>query len=223
MMVTGIPKMDYVINLKNNPCPIPQVWRQEIEGRTTILWNTWFDGNASSLDLLDQMLPWFSAHQEYALIWRPHPMSEAIMKLYQPEQYLKLEKMMDTVRSTNNMVLDTEAEYGPSFVCSHAQISDFSSMMTQYLLMDKPLLWIDIPGKTLAVKESEEQMVSNHWMEKAVSIEDIIAFLQRIRQGEDRNRIPRTDVRTQYLSLADGKAAERICERLWKDLSLECL
>ena len=223
MMVTGIPKMDYVINLKNNPCPIPQVWRQKIEGRTTILWNTWFDGNASSLDLLDQMLPWFSAHQEYALIWRPHPMSEAIMKLYQPEQYLKLEKMMDTVRSTNNMVLDTDAEYGPSFVCSHAQISDFSSMMTQYLLMDKPLLWIDIPGKTLAVKESEEQMVSNHWMEKGANIEDIIAFLQRIRRGEDRNRTLRTEVRAQYLPLADGKAAERICERLWKDLSLECL
>lgn len=223
LMVTGIPKMDYAVHLKQNPCGIPQAWQPKVEGRTVILWNTWFDGNASSLDLLDQMLPWFAAHQEYALIWRPHPMSEAVMKLHEPEQYRKLERMMDTVRTGSNLVLDTEPEYGPSFVCSHGQVSDFSSMMIQYLLLDKPLLWVQIPGKTLAVKTSEEQMVSNHWMEQATDCEGIIAFLERVRRGEDPNRAIRAEVRAQYLPLADGNAAERICDHLWKALFSECL
>lgn len=223
LMVTGIPKMDYVVNLKRNPCEIPPEWRPKIEGRVVILWNTWYDGNASSLELLEQMLPWFAGHPEYALIWRPHPMSRAVMKLHEPEQYRRLERMMELVTAADNMVLDTEAEYGPAFVCSHAQISDFSSMMIQYLLMDKPLLWVQIPGKTLAVKESEEQMISNQWMERAENREDVLAFLQRMQQGEDLNRALRAETRAQYIPLADGKAAERICEAVWQGLCDETL
>lgn len=223
LMVTGIPKMDYAVNLKNHPCQIPQAWREKVDGRMVILWNTWFDPNLSSMDILEEMLPWFRDHQEYALIWRPHPMSKAVMKLYSPQQYLKLERMMKMVEAGSNTLLDTQAEYGPAFVCSHAQISDFSSMMTQYLLLDKPLLWMDVPGKSLPVKESEEQMISNRWMEKAESIEDVTAFLQRVKRGEDRNRDLRAEVRAQYIPLADGKAAERICRRLWEDLFQECL
>lgn len=218
LMVTGIPKMDYVVHLKQYPCEIPSAWHPKLQGRTVILWNTWFDGNASSLELLEQMLPWFAAHEEFALIWRPHPMSRAVMKLHEPEQYHRLENMMEQVQAGCNMVLDTEAEYGPAFVCSHAQISDFSSMMVQYLLMDKPLLWVQIPGKTLAVKESEEQMISNEWMEKAKNLEDVLAFLQRVQQGADLNRTVRGEVRAQYIPLADGRSAERICEAVWRGL-----
>lgn len=223
LMVTGIPKMDYVVHLNHNRYAVPQSWKPKVQGRTVILWNTWFDGNASSLDLLEKMLPWFASHQEYGLIWRPHPMSKAVMKLHDPEQYCKLEHMMNTVRTGSNLILDEEPEYGPAFICSHGQISDFSSMMVQYLLLDKPLLWIQIPGKTLQVETSEEQMVSNCWMEQAKDCEGVIAFLERIRQGEDPNRELRAEVRHKYLPLADGKAAERICENVWQSLYNELL
>lgn len=223
LMVTGIPKMDYAVHLKEKPCQIPAEWATKVENRTVILWNTWFDWNASSLSVLEQMLPWFAEHKDYALIWRPHPMSESVIKLYHPVQYQRFEALLSAVNATENMVVDTEPQYAPAFSCSDAQISDFSSMMTQYLLLDKPLLWMDIPGKSLPVEESEEQMISNRWMEKGTNAADVMDFLERVRNGEDRNRAIREKVRQTEMQLADGHAAERICDRLWNDLRQETI
>lgn len=226
LMVTGLPKMDYAIKLKENPCGIPKDWRGKVQSRTVILWNTWYDGKLSSLDLLEQMLPWFAEHHDFALIWRPHPMSEAVMKLHQPEQFHKLKKMMDIVAASDHMVLDTEADCGPALECSAAMVSDFSAMMNQYLLLDKPVLWIQQPGKTLVDKQAERNskwLVNSRWMEKASTADEATGFIERIGRGEDRNRDMRKNVRFEDLPLADGKAAERICNRLWDEMAREYL
>ena len=225
LMVTGIPKMDYAVSLREKPCAVPKEWQSKIEGRVVLLWNTWYDGYASSLDLLQQVLPWFHEHQNFALIWRPHPMSRAVMKLHEPEQYRKLQEMMDAVPTFDNMILDDGVECGPAFSCSSAQISDFSAMMIQYLFLDKPLLWIQKPDKTLVNKEAElhsKWIVSSRWMEKASTSADVIDFMERIARGEDRYRGVRGEVCSEDLPLADGNAATRICNRLWEDLFQEC-
>lgn len=225
LMVTGIPKMDYAVSLREKPCAVPKEWQSKIEGRVVLLWNTWYDGYASSLDLLQQVLPWFHEHQNFALIWRPHPMSRAVMKLHEPEQYRKLQEMMDAVPTFDNIILDDGVECGPAFSCSSAQISDFSAMMIQYLFLDKPLLWIQKPDKTLVNKEAElhsKWIVSSRWMEKASTSADVIDFMERIARGEDRYRGVRGEVCSEDLPLADGNAATRICNRLWEDLFQEC-
>ena len=223
LMVTGIPKMDYAVQLKEAPRAVPEAWRPKVEGRTVILWNTWFIWNASSLQILEQIVPWLTEHKEFALIWRPHPMSWSVLKLYAPEHYKRFEMLLKAVNATENMIVDTEPEYAFAFSCSDAQISDFSSMMTQYLLLDKPLLWMNIPGKSLQVVESEDQMVSNRWMEQASNISDVLDFLGRIKNGEDRNRALRAEVCQEDLQMADGHAAQRICDTLWKDLVQETI
>ena len=223
LMVTGIPKMDYAVQLKEAPRAVPEAWRPKVEGRTVILWNTWFIWNASSLQILEQIVPWLTEHKEFALIWRPHPMSWSVLKLYAPEHYKRFEMLLKAVSATENMIVDTEPEYAVAFSCSNAQISDFSSMMTQYLLLDKPLLWMNIPGKSLQVVESEDQMVSNRWMEQASNISDVLDFLGRIKNGEDRNRALRAEVCQEDLQMADGHAAQRICDTLWNDLVKETI
>ena len=223
LMVTGIPKMDYAVQLKKQPCPIPDNWVSKMHNRTVILWNTWFDWNSSSLEILEQIVPWFAEHKEFALIWRPHPMSRPIFKLIGREEYYRFEILVETVNAATNMVVDTEPEYAAAFSCSQAQVSDFSSMMTQYLLLDKPLLWVDRPGKSIQLVESEEQMVSNRWMEKASNATEVIEFLERVKNGKDRNRALRAEVRKQDLPLADGHAAQRICDVVWNDLIQETI
>ena len=223
LMVTGIPKMDYAVQLKKQPCPIPDNWVSKMHNRTVILWNTWFDWNSSSLEILEQIVPWFAEHKEFALIWRPHPMSRPIFKLIGREEYYRFEILVETVNAATNMVVDTEPEYAAAFSCSQAQVSDFSSMMTQYLLLDKPLLWVDRPGKSIQLVESEEQMVSNRWMEKASNATEVIEFLERVKNGKDRNRVLRAEVRKQDLPLADGHAAQRICDVVWNDLIQETI
>ena len=153
-------------------------------------------------------------------------MSKAVMKLHQPEQFYKLQKMMDIVASSDNMILDDEAECGLALECSVAMVSDFSAMMNQYLLLDKPVLWIQKQGKTLVDKQAERNskwLVSGRWMEKASTADEAIEFIERIGRGEDRNRDMRKNVLFEDLPLADGKAAERICNRLWDELAQKYL
>lgn len=226
LLLTGIPKMDYAVKLKKKPSKVPLIWQNKIEGRVVLLWNTWYDGHASSIDLLEELLPWFQEHQQFSLIWRPHPMSGAVMKLHQPEQYHKFQKIMNTVAVSDNMIFDDGADYGPAFSCSSAQISDYSGMMIQYLLLNKPLLWIQKAEKSLvsqAMERNSSWLVSNHWMERASTPAAVIDFIERVARGEDRNRSIRADVCVQDLPLADGNVAERICTRLWEDLYQECL
>lgn len=222
LMLTGIPKMDYAIHLRENPCEVPDAWRDKIKDRIVLLWNTWYDSQASSIDLLQALLPWFSEHQQFALIWRPHPISKVVMKLYQPEQYRKFQEMIKIIAASDNMIFDNGVDYGPAFSCSTAQISDYSGMMFEYLILNKPLLWTQNP----LIRELERQsdcMVSIKWMEKASTPVDVIDFVERIAKGEDCNRALREEACTKELPLADGNAAARICNCLYDDLYRECI
>lgn len=226
LLLTGIPKMDYAVHLRENPCEVPVAWQNKIKDRTVLLWNTWYDSQASSIDILQELIPWFHEHPQFALIWRPHPMTKAIMKLYQPEQYLKFQEMTNIIEASDNMILDNGADYGPAFSCSAAQISDYSGMMFQYLILNKPLLWIQRPEQTLVNRELEQEsdwIISNRWMEKAFTPADVLDFMERIARGEDRNYALRAEVCAQDLPLADGNAAARICSCLRDDLYRECL
>ena len=222
LMLTGIPKMDYAIHLRENSCAVPDAWQDKIKDRIVLLWNTWYDAQASSIDLLQVLLPWFQEHQEFALIWRPHPMSKAVLKLYQPEQYRNFEEMINIIDASDNMIFDDGVDYGLAFSCSLAQISDYSGMMFEYLLLNKPVLWTQKPFIRELEQESE-CMVSDQWMEKAFTPVDVIDFIERIANGEDRNRALREEVCTKELPLADGNAAARICNCLYDDLYRECL
>ena len=226
LLLTGIPKMDYAVHLRENSCEVPDAWQDKIKDRIVLLWNTWYDSEASSIDLLQMLLPWFDEHRQFALIWRPHPMSKAVMKLYRPEQYRKFQEMINIMAASDNMILDDGADYRPAFSCSAAQISDYSGMMFQYLILNKPLLWIQRPEQTLVNRELEQEsdwIISNRWMEKASTISDVIDFMERIARGEDCNHALRAEVCAQDLPLADGNAAARICSCLWDDLYRECL
>ena len=138
MLVTGVPKIDPVIRLKKEGISLPSGW-EKIRGKKVVLWNSWFDIAVSSFRFFKEIFSWFEIHEDCALIWRPHPMTETVVKLYFPEQYSYWENCIKKVQNMANAVLDTESSYLPAFACSDAQISDHSSLMQQYLLMDKPL------------------------------------------------------------------------------------
>lgn len=216
MLVTGVPKIDPIVNMKKETVPLPVDW-ERIRGKTTFLWNTWYSIAESSLCFFDTIFHWFSAHPDCALIWRPHPMTEVITKLYSPEQYQQLQEQLQAVEKAPNMVVDREVSFKPSFVYSDAQISDHSTMMHQYLLMDKPLLWF----QNLLSSMTGKELIGCDWMEHTRQVDGILSFIERILNGEDRNAQRRKETISQDLPLADGHCGERVCEALWNALHQE--
>lgn len=213
MLVTGVPKTDPIVRLRGQEVPVPTGW-ECIQGKKKFLWNTWYSIDASSLRFFDDIFGWFSNHQDCALIWRPHPMTDVITKLYSPKLYEQLQQYIRAVDGTSNMVMDREVSFKPSFVYSDAQISDHSTMMHQYLLMDKPLLWF----QNLSSSTTGEAFIGCDWMERAEQPDEILAFLERVRRGEDRGALLRKETVTRDLSFADGHCGERVCETLWESL-----
>ena len=227
MVVTGLPKFDPVIRLTGKSEDVPEEWKPIVENRAVILWNTWYDPQRSSIAYFDAIIEWFKAHDDCALIWRMHPLTDTVTKMYYPPQYYdRLQQNIAAVKASSNMIIDENASYNPSFFCSNAMISDYSSMMFQYFVMDKPVLWIKrqggigpFNGKIL----TDEVIIDGSWMEEAINQDEIFGFMERIRNGEDRNADMRRAVLNRDLPLADGHCGERVCNALWDAMHEEDL
>ena len=115
-------------------------------------------------------------------------MTDTVTRLYYPaETYRILQENIAAAKTIPNMVYDEEASYSAAFCCSDAQISDYSSLMFQYLLLDKPVLWTLGPDDTFR-RENPEFFIDWRWMEEARQAEDVLSFMERVRQGTLRLR-----------------------------------
>ena len=216
MLVTGIPKMDPIIKAAKNGAALPGGW-EKIKDKKVFLWNTWYDISVSSVRFFNDIFKWFQEHEDCALIWRPHPMTETVTKVHSPEHYSFLQHCIQCVTEAPNAILDQESSFLASFVYSDAQFSDLSSMMPQYLPMDKPLLWIDVP----VLVPAGEEFISTEWMEYTDNFQGIIRFLEQIRHGSDPKRELRAIILQRDLPLADGRCGERVSLALWKEMHEE--
>lgn len=212
--MTGVPKWDPIARLRTEPREIPEAWKTAVSGRKVFLWNSFYDFNGSSIPYFKDIYQWFQEHQDCALIWRTHPMTDTVTRLYYPpEYYQRFQNYIAMTEAAPNMIFDREPSFGAAFCCSCAQISDLSSMMFQYLLLDKPVLYIETGGRG---KVEEEFIIDSCWMHRARDAGDILHFLDEIYAGVDDTGELRELVRQRDIPLADGKCGERLCEKLWE-------
>ncbi len=217
-LLTGLPKTDLLVVPKGRNIPTPEGW-EKLRGKTIFLWNSWYDAKGASLRFFHELLEWFVEHKNCGLIWRPHPMTDTVTKLHYPEHYPTYQAYIRNARAAKNVVLDTETSCLAAFSISNAMISDYSSLLPQYLLLDKPALRIDSP----VFHFTGEEFIESSWMERAETIDDVYAFMERIRRGEDRKAALRKTIRERDLSLADGHCGKRVCEAVWVCLHQEDL
>ena len=215
-LLTGAPKTDPFVALHGKALPLPDGW-ERLKGKTVFLWNSWYDMNASSLRYFETLLNWFNAHRDCGLIWRPHPMTDTVTKLYYSERYPVYQKMLEQAQSAENVMMDTETSCMAAFSASDAMISDYSSLLPQYLLLDKPALWI----RNRLLGFTGEEFIESSWMEQTETPDGIIAFLEQSRCGKDSKAELRKKIRARDLSLADGHCGERVCKALLEALHNE--
>lgn len=217
-LVTGLPKTDPLVALRETSLPLPAGW-EKLRGKTVFLWNSWYDMGVSSLRYFEALMDWFGTHKDCALIWRPHPLSDIVARLYYPAQYPVFQRMLQWAEQAENVLLDKEVSCFAAFSVSRAMLSDQSSLLPQYLLLDKPALWI----RNDALRFTGEEFIDSRWMEQTTGPDGIRAFLERIRNGEDRGAELRRAILRRDLPLADGHCGERVCEAVWDALHKESL
>lgn len=217
VIVTGLPKWDYPMSLTKENTPCPEDWKEKIAGKKVFLLNTHFTADLrSEKNSIDRcVLDYFLEKEDMGLIWRLHPMFETVSKLYKPEIYLEFKALRERALKSTNVVIDTNVEYAAAFVWSDALITGHSSLLTQYLLYRKPILF---KGKQVCGEDvgglfeySKFPSVSNREL-----LQDVILSMK---EGvfEENNRY----LLDKFFHYANGEIGFEVSKRIIEDLHAE--
>ena len=227
IIVSGLPKWDPIINAYNQPILYPNSWNKKLEGKTVFLWNTHFSTDASPSNLLNkgfEFIKIFKERKDIALIWRPHPMTETVIKTYAPERHKDFLRLKNIIERSDNMVTDFATSILAAYHWSNALISDYSSIIPQFLLFDnRPILMLvnNSIEDGLAEYNGLEELFDFNKIELASTIDEQKAFIENIVNGIDIKKEDRNELINKYYHLADGKCGERFLNTILDDFTTE--
>ena len=206
----------------------PEGWKEKIEGRKVFLLNTHYTAlldDPINFEALKKLISTFMKNKKAALIWRPHPLTETVTKVHKSDFYEEYKKLKEKTKEAENIIYDEEPSYEASFVYSDALISNNSSIVVQFLLMNKPVL---IAYNKKSIFEYREHLATNDGlfdMNKfplACELADKKRFIEDIVNGNDEWKNQRQELLEKYLTLADGKCGERVAEKIIEAFKDEC-
>lgn len=123
----------------------PDNWREIIQGKKVILYNTSVGGMLSGREKHVEKMKWvfqvFQEHPEIVLWWRPHPLELSTIQSMLPgleEQYRELRRRY---QEEYVGILDESADLHRAIAISDAYYGDWSSVVQLYKAAKKPVLY----------------------------------------------------------------------------------
>ena len=158
----GNPKFDKAINSKREDFDMPKDWRDLIEGKKVILYNSSIGAtlrdNESYLNKLLNILETFSKRDDVVLWWRPHPLLESTYKSMRPQFADIFNRLILGYKNEKWGIYDDTPHLHRALVWSDAYYGDLSSVLTMYLASGKPAIVSD--SKILKANEGPEENTS---------------------------------------------------------------
>lgn len=211
ILTLGTPKLDYALQHQLEKEDLTD-WREKLEGRTVFLVNTSLTDllgrNRKWLSLMKKLFADIAEHKNCAVIWRPHPLTEATIRSMRPNLLQLYQDMKSELQQLDNFIFDQNSSYLPAFQASHAMISDYSSLFMMYGVTEKPVL-------LLTGSKSEKKTVDYLFIDyyDYYFLEDgfeVDAFIDIVKKGKDPGREKRLASFKASLTNADGTAGEKI-------------
>lgn len=224
VITTGLPKWDYVYGKNKENVAMPESWKNKLSGKTTFLWNTHYTNNVDAMfEEMIKFIGYFLKHNDIALIWRPHPMTECVIKVYMPSVFPKYVELIRKINESENIIFDDSSSYLPAFVYSDALISAQSSLVTQYLLTEKPILITRniSPEIYRQALSSVDGLFDYLKLPNSKTLSDQIDFIKKIASGKDEWYDDRKYLLDNYFKLCDGQCGKRLAKALLKALEEE--
>lgn len=218
VVVTGHPKMDRLFHYRGEDAD--PVLLKKIQNRKVFLWAPHFLTNkqcqCSTFLKFKKFIPrFFAQRKDIALILRPHPLlyenivTEGDMTTAEVEHYFHTWSKMD------NIYWDQQDVYSEAFYYSDALLADVGSFLLEYLVTDKPVLFLH-DEYTQPMNEDGEEIKKYYY--NATNEFELVNFIEMIVHGKDPMREARIAVKNEFLYGIDGKVGERIknyvCEHL---------
>lgn len=146
----GSPKVDRVRSPKEEDFRLPEEWERMVRKedgarKKIILYNTSVsallkDGGAA-LDKMEENFRFFQENsRDVALLWRPHPLTEATLASMRPMLYQRYMEILRAYRESAFGIYDDTADMDRAIAVSDAYYGDWSSIVWLYRQTGKPIM-----------------------------------------------------------------------------------
>lgn len=210
----GYPRFD-MIGQETEPFP----WKMEREKtKLRIAWTPrWVDVNETAnrgsnyLNYIDCFIEFMKENPDVELVIRPHPLmfdryiEAGIMK----EDEVK--GLKENIKMSNNISFDPNKDYMPLFASADILISDFTSLLIEFFVTKKPIIYCDN-----ADSFNEEARSMDAVLYHAGSWKDIERIIKKIEKNED-NIEERNKVLEKLQLIKEGTIGTEILEYVIED------
>lgn len=179
---TGFPRYDELEKYREEESDL---WskRSKKEQFYRVLWTprwTTDERNCHFFDYKDKWIQYCEKHNDIDFIFRPHPQAFINWKATGEFSEEQLEKYQKQYENHNNMKIDFRGEYLSTFYSSDCLVSDISSIMWEYFLTGKPIIYCH--KKDCFNAYSRKLAEGFYWVK---NWDELCSVLEMLKKGED--------------------------------------
>ncbi len=213
LILSGNTKFDYLLE---NKIISGKTWKRGYrEGIKRILWTPrWctHEGTSHFFDYKDMFINFCKINKDVDFVFRPHPLCfQNFLKTGElsSEELFNMELFYE---NSDNMIMDNSGEYIDTFLSSDVLVSDISSMLLEYFVTGKPIIYthrvnaFNDYGKIIAD--------SLYWVRNESELRETLDMLI---SGNDPLKQKRIDICNSLSLIGEGKASEKIIETIRND------
>lgn len=139
-------------------------------------------GGTNFFEYKDVILDYAKKHNDVAILIRPHPLMFNNFIKIGKMSVEEVEDYKNRVEELENVKLDTEQEYIATFWESDMLLTDFSSIITEYLITDKPIVYCDTNSEFELVGTGQAFIDACY---KVYSKDEVVYYLEHLKDGKD--------------------------------------
>lgn len=149
IVALGSPKIDSIVNAKKKDFELPKGWKEIINGKKVILYNTSIGTalkeNERFLEKIKMTIDFFKKREDMVLWWRPHPLLKATFLSLREEYAEEYLKIVQEYKQGGYGIYDETPDFRRAIVYSDIYYGDKkSSMVTLYSVTGKLVVFANI-------------------------------------------------------------------------------
>ncbi len=209
----GYPSLDSeIMNISTETSAFNKLKTKDLKVIWTPRWTTNKDlFETTFFNYKDNIVKYFKKNRNQKLVFRPHPL---MFKNFIDEKIMPKEEVKEYLLNydENNMIYDKDSNYFETFQDSDVLITDFSSIIIDYFILNKPIILLDKNEKRYTPIMKEINKVCYH----ANNWDDIKKILKELGK-EDILKSKREKTIKKLLCNYDGTTSKKIVECIKND------
>jgi len=220
-IATGLPKWDYVINMNEREINLPKEW-EKLKGKKVGLINMHYNLGGEPEFYLKNIIDSMNEYKAYGgVIFRFHPLMDTMFEVYYPQFKEKWKETLKIIDESDFGVVDRNVSYDCAFKFSDFLFTSQSSMISQYLLTDKPIVIRDNTRAEIEKNAKEGIFIKETEIGIASIHEESVNMIKNAFLGNDENKERRIKAKNKSMPNLDGNIGKRISGMLIEEILYE--